>query len=217
MKTLIVGDLHGKIEVVERALAQEHPVIFVGDILDSFERPITDHLKCLELIFSAIDSGKAQCLYGNHELSYLYYPMRCSGYHAGMMYHIQHGLREEMEKRFKYFLFYKPNILITHAGLDRSLWIKHGLSLENLKDVLNVWCRDISNPAWQIGRVRGGTNEVGGIFWCDFNMEFEEIPELVQIFGHTIGKNLRQKGNSYCIDYHDYIKDQFYYDLPEGE
>jgi len=36
MKTLIVGDIHGKVEIVEAALAQEHPVIFVGDILDSY-------------------------------------------------------------------------------------------------------------------------------------------------------------------------------------
>lgn len=216
MKTLIVGDLHGKVEVVEKALAQEHPVIFIGDIADSFDRPISDHVKCFELIFKAIDEGKATCLYGNHELSYMVPSMFCSGYTNAMAAHMTGGLKQEMASRFDYFQFYEPNILLTHAGLDKVIWDEYNLDLKSLPQTLAEWVHDVDSPAYWIGRIRGGSHKVGGIFWCDFNNEFTEVPELVQIVGHTRGRELRQIGNSYCIDYNDYKSfTPFYWELPD--
>jgi hypothetical protein len=213
MKTLFVGDVHGKVEIVEDALAQEHPVIFVGDILDSYDRTIDNHLKCLELIFKAIDDGKAQCLFGNHELSYMYEHMRCSGYKPVTQMHMDGGVREDMWKRFKHFIFIKPNLLITHAGLTKQLWDKHHLSLESLEETLLRWSQNIHSPAYNIGAARGGWEIAGGIFWCDWNEEFIPIPGLNQIVGHTRGKTLRQVENSFCIDYNDFKKEFFYYDV----
>jgi len=55
-------------------------------------------------------------------------------------------------------------------------------------------------------------NTVGGIFWCDFNAEFEPIEGLNQIFGHTAGKNIRvrhtETSKNFCIDCLDH-KHQF--------
>jgi Calcineurin-like phosphoesterase len=211
MKTLFVGDIHGKVEVVERALAQEHPVIFVGDIADSFERPTTDHLKCFELIFKAIDEDKAACLYGNHELSYLMPEHRCSGWTAAMQAHMTGGLGQEINKRFKPFIFIKPNVLVTHAGLTRIIWRDFNLTLETLSETLTKWFEDINSPVHWIGQSRGGSKFVGGIFWCDFLRDFREIPDLIQIFGHTRILDLGRIGNSYCIDYNDKIRDKDFY------
>ena len=216
MRTLIVGDIHGKVPFVERALAQEHPVIFVGDICDSFDRPTKDHIKCFELIFKAIDEGKATCLYGNHELSYLMPEHRCSGWNVAMQAHIDGGLRHEMAGRFDYFQLY-DNILITHAGLDKRIWDKFDLNLDNLAQTLAEWCHIPGSPAHWIGKFRGGWHTVGGIFWCDFDHEFQEIPELIQIVGHTRGTELRRTGNSYCIDYNDWKSNFFYWELPDDE
>lgn len=216
MKTLIVGDIHGKVEVVQEVLQQEHPVIFVGDILDSYEYSVKDSIQCLDLIFEAIDSGKAQCLYGNHELSYMYLSMRCSGYKPATQIHMDGGYRKEMEKRFKHFLYYpgeKP-VLITHAGLTNQLWDDYFLNFNTLEERLTEWCTYTHSPAYAIGHVRGGHDPVGGIFWCDWNSEFVPVPGLTQIVGHTRGKGLRKIENSFCIDFLDFpYKEHFYWDL----
>lgn len=216
MKHLIVGDIHGKVEVVEKALAQEFPVIFVGDILDSFDRPVADHVKCMELIFAAIDSGKARCLYGNHEMSYLYDHMQCSGYNPATAAHVLGDWQHQMAGRFKHFLWFEPNILITHGGLDWSIWDEFKLTVAELPQVLTEWSQNTQSPAYRIGRSRGGMWKAGGIYWCDFDREFTPIPELVQIVGHTRGKTLRTHGENFCIDYNDYNAwSPFYYDLQE--
>lgn len=217
MKTLIVGDIHGKVPVVERALAQESPVIFIGDYLDSYDRPVSDHIKCLELIEAAIDSGKAQALLGNHELSYLMARMRCSGWNSKTEMHIHGGWGHKLREKFLAFLFYEPNILITHGGLDNLIWTQYNLSLETMPETLAEWANDPNSPAYWIGQSRGGPKPCGGIFWCDFEREFTPVPGLIQIVGHTRGQTLRKNGKNFCIDYHDYLNDLFYYDLPTEE
>lgn len=229
MKTLIVGDIHGKVDVVERALAQEHPVVFVGDIADSFDHTVDEHIQCFRLIFKAIDEGKATCLYGNHELSYLIGKMRCSGWNHkmakwmdgepsgdGAPTHTEFvgGLRHQMATRFDYFQFYEPNILIVHGGLDKRIWDRYNLTLESLPQALAEWCADPNSPAYWIGQSRGGPMPCGGLFWCDFDREFRPVPGLIQIVGHTRGEKLRVKDGNFCVDYNDYTSDLFYYDLP---
>lgn len=217
MKTLIVGDIHGKVATVERALAQESPVIFIGDYLDSYDRTIEDHLKCLELIEAAIDSGKATALLGNHELSYLMSRMRCSGWSWQMATHIGTKWGAILREKFVAFLFYEPNILITHGGLDKRIWDKYNLSLDNVAQALVEWSNDPDSPAYWIGQSRGGPKPCGGIFWCDFEREFLPVPGLIQIVGHTRGQQLRELHGNFCIDYNDYLNDLFYYDLPTEE
>lgn len=212
-KTLIVGDLHGKSDIVKRSLDQECPVIFLGDIFDSFDKPKTEHFLCMDLILEAIDKGKAQCLYGNHELSYLIPKMICSGWNAPTAAKVLGGYGEAMRKHFKHYLFFKPNLLITHAGLDQTYWNYYGLNLDNLEDTLANWVTDENSPAYNIGRFRGGHDPVGGIFWCDFTHEHTPIEGLTQIFGHTAGKTLRRKDESYCIDYLDHSSVPFYWEI----
>jgi hypothetical protein len=211
MKTLIVGDLHGKLDIVKRALDQEKPVIFLGDIFDSFDKPPEEHFLCMDLILEAIDKGKAQCLYGNHELSYLILAQRCSGWNIPTSMAVLGGYSEAMRKHFKHYLFFKPNLLITHAGLDQSYWNKYNLTLDNLEDTLADWITDENSPAYNVGYKRGGNVPVGGIFWCDFTSEFTPIDGLTQIFGHTAGPTGRARGDSYCIDWFDSDPNAFFY------
>jgi hypothetical protein len=55
-----------------------------------------------------------------------------------------------------------------------------------------------------IGHCRGGIHSCGGILWCDFNKEFEPVDGLRQVFGHTAGKNIRQKGENMCVDCNEF-------------
>lgn len=200
MKFVFIGDIHGKWESVEEALSKEGKKIFVGDFIDSYDRSLEDHKKCFELVLEAIKRKEAQSIFGNHELSYLMPSThRCSGYdpyRAGLM----EDIKDDLLKHFKPFIFLENTILVTHAGLTQQIWEQEKLSPETLEPFLEASWKDQTSPVHWIGRARGGRNPIGGIFWCDFNMEFLPIPELTQVFGHTRGREIRQSGQSFCID-----------------
>ena len=54
-----------------------------------------------------------------------------------------------------------------------------------------------------MGFSRGGSNDVGGPLWCDYN-EFVDILGINQIFGHTPNHIVRhhktKNSEHYCID-----------------
>ena len=210
MKYIFIGDIHGKVGEVERALSIPGKKIFVGDFQDSYDHSVADHAKCLDLVLDAIEKGEAEAIYGNHELSYLMARHRCSGWDKWRA-----ALLREREVRvrvlFKPFILLNKNWLISHAGLTTQLWEWQNLSLDNLEQTLNGWWKEDSSPMHFIGYCRGGPNPFGGLFWCDFNDEFEPVTGLNQIFGHTRarqGEGIRSvktdTETSYCIDVLDY-------------
>ena len=199
MKYNFVGDLHGKWEDVEEALTHDGHVVFVGDYMDSFDRSIDDQERTLLLVLDAIERGKATGLFGNHELSYLTMAHRCSGYNldADAMI-IPH--KQRMINLLKTHLIIEPDWYITHAGVHPYVWEQQTLADVSLADTTTA-------EHW-IGASRGGNQWVGGIWWCDFNMEFLPILGISQIFGHTSygGHNIRTSHSiedntkNYCID-----------------
>lgn len=199
MKYIFVGDIHGKVEQVERALAKDGMKIFVGDFMDSFDRPWNDHAKCLDLVIEACKKDEAKIIYGNHELSYLQPHHRCSGYNVEME-QVVFDRKKDIEALFKSHILITPEFLVSHAGLTKQIWDKFQLTLDNLDDKLQDWWPNIRTPMHWIGNYRGGLNKVGGLFWCDWNAEFNPIEGLTQVFGHTAGRGVRQRVNSFCID-----------------
>lgn len=208
MKHVFVGDIHGKVNMVEKALALEGKKVFVGDIIDSYDRSVEDHKKCYDLIFDAIEKGEAECLFGNHELSYILPHIHgCSGKSSDREQLMVH-YGPLCQKYFKPYLMIGKDLLVTHAGLNRRIWESAKLTLGILADWLkDGWQCPQTHPVHWVGRARGGVAPVGGIFWSDFNTEFQPIDELKQIFGHTRGKGIRQYGDSYCIDCLDFTED----------
>lgn len=203
MKYRFVGDIHGKVDVVKRALDYDGRVVFVGDFIDSYDKTVTEHDECFRLVIEAIRSGKAKACYGNHELSYLMPdPHRCSGYE----YHrsvLMRKYESDIGELFDSFIII-GDTLISHAGLTNQMWQEFSLTKENFVDRLNEWWADPKSPMHYIGRYRGGRAPYGGLFWCDFTVEFQSIEGLKQIFGHTRGRDIRMVGNSYCIDCQDF-------------
>lgn len=181
MKYVIIGDLHGKVEIARHFLGSSEyegaHKVFVGDYLDSFDRPVTDHIELVNLLLDACETrDDVTCLLGNHELSYIREGATCSGYNPATAIHIVH-LKERMLLNFKKFKWVDNNILITHAGANgkvfpNQIYLNHMLHTDD--DML-----------YNIGRCRGGLQEYGGIFWCDFWGEYTPIENLIQISGHT--------------------------------
>ena len=198
LPTLVVGDLHGRWEVVDAVLAEGNPVVFVGDYLDSYNRTRDDQLKTLHKVLTAVKEGTAQALMGNHELSYLDTWMRASGYGADLSARLSSDFSEDMTYRKAMRFLLRPYVevegfLISHAGVSNAL-LEH----------LDITCQEYlaRGEYCDIGYVRGGSAPVGGLFWQDFNHEFEPVPGVKQICGHTRGQPglIRANGDNYCID-----------------
>ncbi len=213
--TLIVGDVHGNVPFLQRLqdLYPEHHKIFVGDFVDSRQYTRADELKSLEMVLAMIARGEARALLGNHEWSYLDPTMRCTGYDEDFDEKL-YPFKEKLLTLFEYFVWFPDfHLLITHAGLTFPLWQETGLSIRNLEVVLSRWAEQpaADTPAGRIGLARGGLDPVGGIFWCDWYSEFQPVPRLTQIFGHTSALSvqeeregqpagIRRRGSNYNID-----------------
>ncbi len=206
-KTLVIGDLHGDIELYMRMMLRfdMHNIILVGDYLDSFKHTRKQQLELIELILKDINDGRVQALKGNHELSYLMPKrMRCTGYASSFGAHLM-PLFGDMHRLLKpYILMPELKILLTHAGLSKRLLPTESNCLTDM-NLLTMWLdqqvRDIDyGSVYNIGSARGGADDIGGIFWCDWDWDFTPIEGLTQIFGHTPGTSIRQKGDNWNID-----------------
>lgn len=190
MKHLFVGDIHGKVEIVRAALEYDGQVIFLGDFIDSFDRSVDEHRECYELVLNAIEAGKAQSVYGNHELSYLM-PMRhkCSGWDLARECVIR-DYKDRIQKLFKPTIYIKDlNVLVTHAGVTRTLWQYLDLTPENCEERLTEEFQSESSSIHNICPMRGGHALFGGIFWCDSRV-IQVVPGIHQVVGHTPQKQI---------------------------
>ena len=200
MKYTFVGDIHGKVDCVKEALSRDGQIIFVGDFIDSFDKTLTEHSECFQLVLDACKKGKARAIYGNHELSYLM-PSKhqYSGYTSARR-HLVLQFARGIAEYFEPYILLEPTVLVSHAGLTSKLWLDQKLTFDLLPQILDEWWPDHKSPMHYIGQSRGGNDPYGGLFWCDFRQEFYPVPGLTQVFGHTRGTGIRQIENSYCID-----------------
>jgi hypothetical protein len=126
--------------------------------------------------------------------------------------------------------YYDQNFLMTHAGvhpyLIRQYALKHKQTFDKyivgnkiqlitqetidliIKPATTEALRDVSNnistPWFEGGFARLGMHKIGGITWLDWFKEFQPIPDLNQIVGHSELLTPEQKSTynskNYCID-----------------
>lgn len=197
----MVGDIHGKLEVVEAVLNLNRPTVFMGDILDSHIYDAKECFECLDMVLRAVESRPdCYCVIGNHEAHYIHHQIRGTGYSFITETYLHNSYDEK--RIYKQAIsdlmvpyLWMEGFLISHAGVSQKLLDSLGLTLEEYLD---------SGKFYGIGAYRGGPDVAGGLLWCDWNHEFEPIEGVPQIVGHTpvpsIDIGIRKKGNSYCVD-----------------
>lgn len=217
-RLLVIPDVHHKWKRAESIIESESPdmVVFLGDYFDDFgDSPEIAAGTARWLKRSLADRSRVH-LIGNHDLSYMsdLPRLRCSGY--GEDKHAAIAPCGIDWSRLEPFCWIGGGAwLCTHAGLSAPFLesIRPGATAADVGDVLEGARDDLgrvsdafhAHPFLQAGAARGGPSATGGIVWCDYEEEYEDVPGLRQIFGHTRGAEVRQgrgRGGAehYCID-----------------
>jgi hypothetical protein len=205
MKILVIPDVHNKVDMVDRILDHEKDfdkVIFLGDLFDHFNDGPTEATLVANWIKSHINDERFIFLFGNHDIGYAFknFHLPCSGYSVLKDIAIWKILNADDFAKWKFF-WVAQGFLFTHAGLHPNylppLWkskdvcaksIKEFLLEESEKCLIQVHQKDGEHWFYRYGDARcyppRGV-KAGGILWCDASEEFEAIPNLSQIFGHT--------------------------------
>jgi predicted phosphodiesterase len=214
--TIVVGDLHGDIHLYQQIKSKfaTEKIILLGDLVDSFTFTRSEQFRLVEEVLSDIgncEERRIQCVKGNHEWSYLRPErMKCSGYSSSFAAQLMPLFSKMFSLMPHYILDEEKKVLITHAGLSKRLFLQGmtkgimddtPITIAEVKEFLETEVRKIDyGLVYDIGISRGGVGRVGGIFWCDWYVDFTPIEGLMQIFGHTPTSEIRVKGANWMID-----------------
>lgn len=209
---MILSDIHNKHDIAEEIISRENPdkIIFLGDYFDDFDDTTNDAENTSQWLAKSLQQKNRIHLIGNHDLNYMTYnpKFKCTGYDI-----LKHETINNNKIPWNKLKLYHQidDWLFTHAGLSNTFYIQQKTKSDSLQTILIRSKNDLDNldnlnyyhHFLQIGMIRGGTNFVGGIVWCDYS-EFVDIPGLRQMFGHTRGDTVRHKksidSEHYCID-----------------
>mgnify|MGYP006431836359 CR=1 FL=1 len=212
-ETLIIPDLHGQIEVVEKLVqfadSENMNIIFLGDLTDSFTKSIKKQIQTMELVLSYMYKGH-YCLWGNHDLSYIYPAHhKCSGwtYKKAEKYSSIYDKFKFHENFIPYYYFENHKILITHAGLTDKLIPKAFKQRPILFLQKESKREDFieKSSLMKVGSSSGGWAKYGGITWMR-PVDYFPLPGIRQVAGHTAlrrGIN-KSKKNLWIIDTIEY-------------
>jgi hypothetical protein len=237
MKTIIIPDLHNRVDFVEPSLSS--PVlqpydnaIILGDYFDDFYDTPEDAAHSARWLKQSLRKPNRIHLLGTHDIWYRF---------PNNQFVIAGGKTEEKSDVINNILtrkdwnlvipyHYEQDFLMSHAGVHSFLIgqyanknkqifgqyiVGNNLQLriqeiidriikpateEGLKDVKN----NIMNSWFEAGFARWGTQKVGGITWLDWQKEFQPIPGLNQIVGHSELRVPQSKSThdskNYCLD-----------------
>ncbi len=187
--SLIISDLHGNYAkckaFIDYKPEEEH--IILGDFMDSYPASDADIIVTFKL---AVDSN-CVLLCGNHELPYLsnaHAYFRCSGNrYSPELFHVVN-----LYKDLLHGSLVRDNYLLVHGGLSR----KHGKPFKTIEDA-SAWINaefawylaqpiapESLSSIFDIGSIRGGHQDVSGIFWCSIGYEKMDN-RFNQVVGHT--------------------------------
>jgi hypothetical protein len=209
VRTLVVPDVHEQISRLRKILTLFGPplvdrVVFLGDLFDSFESGRTEAM--VEWFRDAVHEQRYRWCIGNHDLHYMTPYCRgfeCSGYTEWKDVAINHRVDVAHWRSVARLSIPVGRYLLSHAGYHPTM-VKYreveGPALrlayaDNPKKIIPP-VLSFSGRRESFGLTSG---DPGGPTWMDW-ADFEDIPGLPQIVGHTPDTTVRQKGESFCLD-----------------
>lgn len=212
MKTIVVGDIHGRTCWKQIANQEFDKFIFVGDYLDTHEN-ITGEEQLVNfediLQFKRDNKEKVILLIGNHDFHYMPFAMEhYSGFQSGYQWVFKDILEQALKEDLLQIAHQQGKYLFTHAGVSKT-WLNSTMSI-GLKENVDEHINDIflHQPS-KYFRFNGinpyGDDITQSPIWIrEKSLSKDKLDNLIQIVGHTTKSNLRQKGR--WISNHDGFK-----------
>lgn len=232
MKTITIGDVHGRSYWERVDLEKYDKVIFVGDIMDNSRQPIEDHemLQNTKKILKLKEENpdKVILIPGNHDLPYIFsYDFSpCSRFRKNM-YERVHELYVQNKHLFQ-AAFQHGSYLWTHGGVLRG-WYEVSIGPFNpgdekkLAETINERFRNKPRLTISASTMRGGYDLYGGPFWAHVTELVQEKNPLPinQIVGHNRMENIithKRRGGTWTItftDVQDWKNEFFELEIPD--
>jgi hypothetical protein len=186
---VVVGDLHGRLSTLKKIIALGKYMIFLGDFLDSWTESVKNQIAVVRRVIELHKENKARFILGNHELSYIepkYW--RCSGFNYNKRIKCLQYL-DELWERGEVGIIVDSNILITHAGITNPLWKQQLQSKSaNIEEGLPILLEMMqAHKNYHYSWLYAGDrfDVISGPYWVRWHTEFQPVPGLIQIVGHT--------------------------------
>ncbi len=207
LPALVIPDVHQNFERAEELVAAHGAdcasVVFLGDYLDCYERPGLDALRStLVWLRASMHDPRRTHLLGNHDLAYFYCSpdTYCSGWDDARQGAFQDELGDHtiwMRERMPLSV-QAGSWILSHAGFgpqcrDANMNQLQEWSAHAHHALPRQGSRCVVHPLNGCGRVRGGNQSEGGLTWLDWRYEFDALPGIHQIVGHTSGSVARYR------------------------
>lgn len=220
-KILIIPDVHLKFDIVHRILEKEYDnvdkIVYLGDFFDSFEKGqemLTD-FACRYLLDNILFDPKSIVLLGNHDAP-VWFPncpkwMKNFGFtqEKANIYE-RYNMAAAMDK-IKFFHI-EDNFVFSHAGMHKDIFCDWQGNFDVAK--IETMCEEAriclqsqqNHVVTRPGSRLAIWDKVGGLIWADWEDEFEPIPGIHQILGHSCSvsepyRTKMGKGSvNYCLD-----------------
>jgi predicted phosphodiesterase len=207
MKTIVIGDIHGR--TVWKKIVNQYfdKFIFIGDYVDTHESitPNQQLENLLDIIeFKKRNPDKVILLWGNHDHHYLNVGERYSGFQSVMFPTFNYIYKQNIE--LFQMVHIQDNILFSHAGLSK-VWCDNNdvIINENLEQQINELFYGRPSVFNFTGRdIYGDSHESNPIWIREKSLSESKIPGYVFVVGHTTKIQLAQRG--FLISNHDGYK-----------
>lgn len=207
MKTLIIPDIHNRIERADHWLQTQRydRVVFLGDYFDSLDDDVIDARRTALWLRQRIEGYPNDVfLLGNHDASY-WLPQKdelyCPGFTKPKAAAINEILRSKHWDRFQ-LAHEEQGWLLSHAGFH-VVWMNNPTTstiIHRCDKAMSLARRGKVDPILAFGEQPGGLQRFGGPLWMDWE-SFQPIPGINQIVGHTSDDHVREKSGVHSINY----------------
>lgn len=186
----VIPDIHDQIDLAQQIMDNEQVDrwILLGDYFDNFHTGTPEAKATAVWLKKVLSQDNVIALLGNHDLSYLWPGYHsCSGW-AKSKSQVIHSQLSLADWAKLYLVYQKDGWTFTHAGIDQRLG-----GFKEIKDFEYDFLTgidlgyEIQHPILAAGIESGGDYPFGGICWARPE-NFQPVPGLRQIFGHTPGK-----------------------------
>ena len=202
MKTIIIGDIHGRTiwkDIVNKEKDFDK-FVFIGDYLDthediSGEQQLSNLLDIIE--FKKANMDKVVLLLGNHDCQYLpFWEEQYSGYQMWQKWNFGKVLEENLGLFQMSYQLPDTNIICSHAGITGT-WLKDINSFESVIDNVSEFINDVFKYQPHAFKFRGsdmyGDSVESSPIWVRLPSLALDGINMVQIVGHTIQDKIEEK------------------------